>query len=42
MKKFNFNYSKKEKIITIVVLGVAIILGFIIGKISFDITHGKI
>lgn len=40
MKKLN--YSKKEIIITIIVLVAAIILGFLIGKVLFEAVYGKI
>lgn len=40
MKKLN--YSKKEIIITIIVLVAAIILGFLIGKVLFEALYGKI
>lgn len=40
MKKLN--YSKKEIIITIIVLVATIILGFLIGKVLFEAVYGKI
>lgn len=39
MKKLN--YSKKEIIITIIVLVASIILGFLIGKTLFEAVYGK-
>lgn len=42
MKKNKTKTSKKELIITIVVLVAAIILGFIVGKELFDAVYGNI
>lgn len=42
MKKNKTKTSKKEIIITIVVLVAAIILGFIVGKELFDAVYGNI